>query len=147
MAAFTGEHGHAHAPAAVQRPEQMIGREFDVGEEDLVELGLAGHLFQRPHLDTRQVHREQEERDADPWNGVTDVFNEALGYVPVVGDVLSTGAKALTGILRGQGKVRCNVCNVDVELKNVIKHNNIDAYRYLSGKAAKCKLTMDTAHS
>ena len=52
------------APSAMQRPEQVVGREFDVGEEHLVELGLAGHLPERADLDAGKVHRAQEERDA-----------------------------------------------------------------------------------
>ena len=56
VAALVREHRHADAPAAVQRAEQRVGGQLDVGEEDLVELGLAGHLPQRPHLDAGQVH-------------------------------------------------------------------------------------------
>jgi hypothetical protein len=48
VAALVREHGHAHAPAAVQRAEQGVGGHRDVGEEHLVELRLAGHLPQRP---------------------------------------------------------------------------------------------------
>ena len=32
----------------------------DVGEVDLVELGVTGHLAQRPHLDARLVHVDDE---------------------------------------------------------------------------------------
>ena len=39
-------------------------RDARVGEEDLVELGVAGHLAQRPHFHTRLVHVEQEVGDA-----------------------------------------------------------------------------------
>ena len=38
------------APATVQRADQVVGGQLDVGEEDLVELGLAGHLLQRADL-------------------------------------------------------------------------------------------------
>ena len=64
VAALVRQHAHPDAPAAVQRAEQAVGRQRHVGEEDLVELGAAGHLAQRADLDARQVHRAQEERDA-----------------------------------------------------------------------------------
>ena len=64
VAALARQHAHADAPAAVQRAEQVVGGQLDVGEEDLVELGLAGHLLERADLDAGQVHRAQEERDA-----------------------------------------------------------------------------------
>ena len=40
-------------PAAVQLAEQVLARDAHVLEEDLVEVGVAGHLPQRPHLDAR----------------------------------------------------------------------------------------------
>ena len=64
MAALTGEYGHADTPAAVQRAEQVLGGQLHIGEEHLVELGLAGHLPQRPDLDAGEIHRTEEERDA-----------------------------------------------------------------------------------
>ena len=64
MAALGREHRHADAPAAVQRSEQVVRRERHVGEEDLVELGLAGHLLQRSDLDAGEVHGAEEERNA-----------------------------------------------------------------------------------
>ena len=39
VAALVRQHAHPDAPAAVQRAEQAVGRQRDVGEEDLVELG------------------------------------------------------------------------------------------------------------
>ena len=48
----------------MQRSDQVVGRQLYVGEEDLVELGLAGHLLERADLHAGQVHREHEERDA-----------------------------------------------------------------------------------
>ncbi len=63
-ATLVGQRGHADAPPFVERTEQRIGRDHDVGEEHLVELRAAGHLPQRANLDARQRHVEQEERDA-----------------------------------------------------------------------------------
>ena len=64
MTPLVREHGHPDAPPAVQGTEEVFGGQFDIGEEDLVELRLARHLAQRADLDARQVHREQEEADA-----------------------------------------------------------------------------------
>ena len=64
VAPLVREHGHPDAPTSVQRTEEVVGGELDVGEEDLVELRVARHLAQRADLDPGQVHREQEEADA-----------------------------------------------------------------------------------
>ena len=53
VAALVGERSHRHAPPAVQRTEQGVRGDADVGEEHLVELGLAGHLAQRANIDAR----------------------------------------------------------------------------------------------
>ena len=42
---------------------QRVGHAH-VGEEALVELGLAGHLVERAHLDAGRVHVDEEGRDA-----------------------------------------------------------------------------------
>ena len=44
--------------------EALGVRDAGVGEVDLVELGLAGHLAQRPSLDARCVHVDDEGREA-----------------------------------------------------------------------------------
>ena len=64
VAPLVGQHAHPDAPAAVQRAEQAVGGQLDVGEEDLVELRAARHLLERADVDAGQVHRAQEERDA-----------------------------------------------------------------------------------
>jgi hypothetical protein len=64
VAALVRQHRHADPPAAVQRSEQAVGRHTNVGEEDLVELGLTGHLAQRANLDAGRAHVEKEERDS-----------------------------------------------------------------------------------
>ena len=43
-AALVQERRHRHLPAAADLAEQVLARHLDVGEEDLVELGLAGDL-------------------------------------------------------------------------------------------------------
>ncbi len=50
------ERGHRDGPAAADLAEDVLAGNFDVAEEDLVELGLAGDLHERPDLDTRRVH-------------------------------------------------------------------------------------------
>src|SRR3546814_5536211 len=63
VAALVGEGGHGDAPASVHRAEQRVGGEADLVEEHLVELAAAVHLPERPDLDARQVHVDEEERD------------------------------------------------------------------------------------
>ena len=45
-------------------PIERVDGHLDVGEEHLVELGLACHLTKGTYLDPRQRHVHQEERDA-----------------------------------------------------------------------------------
>ena len=40
-------------PAVVERPDELVGWDEGVSEVDLVELGLAGELHERSHLDAR----------------------------------------------------------------------------------------------
>ena len=50
-----------HDPPAVADVAEPLGvGDPDVGEVHLVELGLAGDLVQRPHLDARRVHVDHE---------------------------------------------------------------------------------------
>src|SRR5438093_6161421 len=47
----------------VDRPEQVRLRHGHVGEEDLVEVMVAGHQDERPHGDSRRRHRDEEAAD------------------------------------------------------------------------------------
>ena len=47
---------HGDLPAAADLAEQVVAGHLDVVEEDLVELGVAGDLPQRAHLDAVSVH-------------------------------------------------------------------------------------------
>ncbi len=51
-------------PALADVAEPLRVGDADVGEEDLVELGVAGDLAQRPHLDARRLHVDDEVRHA-----------------------------------------------------------------------------------
>ena len=51
-----------------------------------------------------------------------NAFNSALSYIPVVGDVASVGAQALTGALRGKGKYDCKKCGVSMNKEEVDEH-------------------------
>ena len=51
-------------PATVLRPDEVVGGDADVSEEDLVESVLASHIDEGAHLDTRCAHRADEVRDA-----------------------------------------------------------------------------------
>jgi hypothetical protein len=50
------ERRHRHLPAAADLAQQVLLRHLDVGEEDLVELRLAGDLAERAHLDAGRLH-------------------------------------------------------------------------------------------
>ena len=58
--AFVHERGHRSTPAAADLAEDMVVRDADVVEEDLVELGLACDLVERPDLDPLGLHVQQE---------------------------------------------------------------------------------------
>ena len=52
--------GHRDVPAVTGRTEHRLARHPDVGEEDLVELRVAGDLPQRTYLDARGVHVDEQ---------------------------------------------------------------------------------------
>ena len=54
------ERRHRHLPAAADLADDVLDRHLHVGEEDLVELGLAGDLAERPHLDAGRVHVDEQ---------------------------------------------------------------------------------------
>ena len=63
-AALVGERLVRDLPAFVLRADDPVLGNEHVGEEDLVELGLVGDLAQRPHLDARVAHVDDEVGDA-----------------------------------------------------------------------------------
>ena len=71
----------------------------------------------RAYEEEERQAEERKKKASDPWNVIQDTFNSALENIPVVGSVLSTGAKALTGALRGSGKHYCKKCKVFVKSK------------------------------
>ena len=62
--ALVGERRERHAPALVDLADHVGRGHAHVLEEDLVELGLAGDLAERPDGDARRLHVDQDERDA-----------------------------------------------------------------------------------
>ena len=62
--ALVAERHLREAPAVVLGADDVRGRNAHVGEEHLVELVRAGHLHERPHLDARRAHVDDEVRDA-----------------------------------------------------------------------------------
>ncbi len=61
--AFAGQGGLGHAPAAVDLAHDVGRGDGDVGEEHLVEVGMAGDLPERPDLDARGGHVHDEVGD------------------------------------------------------------------------------------
>ena len=51
-------------PALAFAADDVLRRHRYIGKEDLGEFRAAGDLFERPHLDTRSVHVDDEIRDA-----------------------------------------------------------------------------------
>ncbi len=58
--ALVHQRGHRHAPALADIADAVGVGDADLGHVDLVELGLAGDLAQRPDLDSGGVHVEGE---------------------------------------------------------------------------------------
>ena len=63
---LVGQRRLRHAPAEVLLADQVLGRHAHVGEEHFVEAeaAFAGHALDRAHFDARDVHRDDEVRDA-----------------------------------------------------------------------------------
>src|SRR5439155_11960866 len=63
-AALVGKRVHRDPPAAVLRSDHVVARDGDGVEEDLVELGAARQLPERPDGDARRLHVDDEIGDA-----------------------------------------------------------------------------------
>ena len=59
-AALEGQRAHRDPPAVTGLADHQVGVGAGVVEEHLVELGVAGQLDDRPHLDTGLVQRHQQ---------------------------------------------------------------------------------------
>ena len=67
---LVGQRDLGQVPAPVLLPHQVLGRDADLVEEDLVEEVDAGHLHDRADLDAGGVHRADEVRDPPLLRGV-----------------------------------------------------------------------------
>ena len=63
LAPLVAQQRHGHGPASVHLTDHVAGLGAGFGEEDLVELTVAGDHADGPHLDTGLVHGAQEEGD------------------------------------------------------------------------------------
>ena len=63
-AALVAERRVRHAPALVLGTDQVLDRDLDIIEEDLVELTLARDLSQWANVDALRRHRDRQHRDA-----------------------------------------------------------------------------------
>ena len=63
-AALVEERRHRDVPAAADLADHVLERHLDAAQEDLVELGLARDLAQRPHLDAGRVHVDDQVGEA-----------------------------------------------------------------------------------
>ena len=59
-AALVQQRRHRHLPARADIAHRVLHGHLDVGEEDLVELRLAGDLAKRPDVDARRVHVDEQ---------------------------------------------------------------------------------------
>ena len=82
--ALVEEGRHRDVPAAADLADDVLERHLDAAQEDLVELRLAGDLGQRPHVDARGVHVDDEVRQPGMALGVRVGAREEDA---VVGDV------------------------------------------------------------
>ena len=62
-AALVGECRVRDPPTFVLRADEVLDRDLDLVEEDLVELAVTGDLAQRADLDALRRHRDREHRD------------------------------------------------------------------------------------
>ena len=62
--ALVRERALRDAPAVVEPADEVLARHHDVGEEHLGEVGRAGDVAQRPDLDARRVHVDDQQADA-----------------------------------------------------------------------------------
>ncbi len=60
---LVGQRRAGHGPALALGADHLVHRHEDVGEEDLVELGIAGHLHERAHVDAWIGHVDDERGD------------------------------------------------------------------------------------
>ena len=60
---LVGQQAQGHAPPLVHVADHVLDGHDGVGEEHLVELGVARHLDEGPGLDTGLVHLDHEERE------------------------------------------------------------------------------------
>src|SRR5690606_34518563 len=68
--ALVEQRGVGGGPAVVHVADAVLVGHLGVGEEHLVEHGVAGHLLERPDLDARLVHVDGEPGDALVLRGV-----------------------------------------------------------------------------
>jgi hypothetical protein len=61
---LVAEAGHGHAPAVSVAANPLLDRNYDVVAEKLAEVLRSRDFDDRPPLDARRVHRDDEERDA-----------------------------------------------------------------------------------
>jgi hypothetical protein len=80
-------------PAVAATSDDLVLGHPHVGEEHLVEIALHGHVDQRPDLDARGVHPEQQETDAAVLGGVGLGANQAEDPV---GQMRGAGPDLLT---------------------------------------------------
>ena len=62
--ALVHQRDHGDLPALANLADALDVIDLQVGEIDLIEVGRARHLVDRPHLDTRRVHVDPEHRHA-----------------------------------------------------------------------------------
>ena len=84
-AALEAERRHGDLPAVVHATDDVVLGAANIGEEDLVELGRAVDLLNRPHLDPGLLHRDEEVGDAGVLRRVGVGAGQQEDVVGVVG--------------------------------------------------------------
>src|SRR5262245_4378724 len=115
--ALVGERRDRDRPAFVELSDEVLDWHANVVEEDLVELGLAGDLAQRPHRDARRLHVDQQEADALVFGGagvgpyeqkapVGDVGHAGPHFLAVHDEVIAVAHRARLQIGQIGARVR-----------------------------------------
>ncbi len=77
--------GDQHLPALVLGADQVRAGHAHIFKKDLVELGVAGHLHQRPQAEAGRLHIDHQTADALVLGGVRIGAHKQLDVVGAVG--------------------------------------------------------------
>jgi len=111
-AAFVFQLSHRLLERRTFGTHQVLHRHAHVGVEHLAEVPVGGHVFDRPHLDARGVHRHDDLADAGVWRavlaGAADQVAEVGEFAEARPDFLAVD-DPLVAVAHGRGGQRGKV--------------------------------------